>query len=117
MPAKKQKKTSADPDRVDQEQQSQPQTEEDPVVKGKQRRFPIVGIGASAGGLEALSDVERSVASPAVRYRHGIHHCDTSGSRAPQHAARSLAKIYQNEGIYSFRQNESRAEPCLCFRS
>ncbi len=76
--------------------------------------FPIVGIGASAGGLEPITKLLENLPSP---NRFVFRGYPTFGHWSRKYAARNSFKINQNEGPTSHRRNEGRKRSRLRYFS
>ena len=66
-----------------------------PTVSPNRPSFPVVGIGASAGGLEALEAFPRSRAE---RQRHGVRHRPAPGPDAQGHHGGTAPALHPDEG-------------------
>ena len=73
--------------------------------------FPIVGIGASAGGLEAL---EQLLAGVPARQRHGLCRHPASRPQAPRHAPGTAAACHDDGREAGGKPDEGQAGLRLC---
>ena len=72
--------------------------------------IPVVGIGASAGGLEVFTASARRFARH-TGFRHRIH--STSRSESPQHAGRNSGARHRHTGQRSGRWHARGSQPRL----